>query len=269
MEKVEDIRQICEIQYELLKKFADYCDAHQLRYNLTGGTLLGAVRHKGFIPWDDDVDVAMPRPDYERFLKISGGKLDEYTEVSVFENNVHHSRLFMRVVDNRTLYRHKYYQSQYEHHLGIDVFPIDGVPSNKKERKKYFRQIAFWKQMFSLSQSAWGKSTNPFRAVAKTLASIPARIMGRNYIYQKVMKIVEKYPFEDSQLIGITTGVYLEKEVCKKTDFYPECEVEFEECKFKAPGCIDKYLKGLYGDYMQLPPEEKRIRKHSFEVYRK
>lgn len=259
----EEIR---AIQYEILKAVAAYCDDKRLEYFLTGGTLLGAVRHQGFIPWDDDIDIAMPRPDYNKLLE-AGGALGGHYEINVFENNPAHSRLFMRVTDNRTVYAHAYYQKRYRTGLGIDVFPMDGVPEDAAQRRAYFRDIRRLKKEFALSQSAPFKSTDPLRAVVKTAASIPARCRGRKRLYQSIQKRVAQYPYETCAHVGITTGVYLEKEILEKEELFPAASLRFEGEVFRAPACYDKYLRQLYGDYRKLPKEEDRKRKHAFKVY--
>lgn len=261
------VEEIKNVQYEILKKTAEFCDANGLQYFLSGGTLLGAVRHQGFIPWDDDIDIEMPRPDYNRLLELSGGRLGEFYEVTVFENNPSHARLFMRITDSRTIYEHKYYQKKYRVGLGIDVFPMDGIPEDPADYEEYFRSIRRLKKEFALSQSAPFKSTDPFRALVKTLASIPARIKGRERLYREIMKRVEQYPYENSSCVGITTGVYLEKEIHPKEDWLPVKEVRFEGESFHAPACYENYLRQLYGNYMELPKEEDRIRRHAFLVY--
>lgn len=261
------VEEIKTVQYEILKETARFCDANGLQYFLSGGTLLGAARHKGFIPWDDDIDIEMPRPDYNRLLELSGGRLGEFYTVSVFENNPAHSRLFMRVMDDRTIYAHKYYRKRYRAGLGIDVFPMDGAPEDPQECKAYFHKVRRLKKAFALSQSAPFRSTDPVRALAKTFASVPARIKGRERLYQDIMKIVEEYPYERSSRVGITTGVYLEKEIHPKEDWFPAREIQFEEEFFHAPACYEQYLKQLYGNYMELPKEEDRVRKHAFSVY--
>lgn len=264
-----EFEEIRHIQYEILKSTAAYCDSHNLRYILTGGTLLGAVRHQGFIPWDDDIDIAMPRPDYEKLIAKSGGHLDSYYDLNVFENNPYHARLFMRIVDNRTVYLHEYYEKKYASGLGIDVFPVDGVPVEPKIQADYFRKIRYYKKLFALSQSALWKSTNPVKALGKTMISIPAHIVGRSHYYKKILTLVEQYPFDQCDMAGITIGVYLEKEICIKSQLFETTELTFEDRKFHAPICYDKYLRQLYGDYMILPPKKNRVRGHSFKVYLK
>lgn len=262
-----EFREIRSIQYEILKAAAKYCDENHVRYFLTGGTLLGAVRHKGFIPWDDDIDIAIPRPDYDKLLRLRNHSLGKHYEISVFENNPAHSRLFMRIIDNRTVYIHKYYQKKYSTGLGIDVFPIDGVPEDPGEFSAYFHAMRKLKRQFALSQSAPFKSTDPLRALAKTAASIPSRITGRENLYKRVMTQVAKYPYEECRRVGITTGVYLEKEILSKEEIFPVTDLPFEDGTFHVPACYDKYLRQLYGDYMKLPDANERKRKHAFSVY--
>lgn len=259
--------EIREIQYEILKVTAEFCDANEIQYFLTGGTLLGAVRHQGFIPWDDDIDIAMPRPDYNRFLEKSGGHLGKYYDVIVPENHPAHARVFMRVVDNRTLCVHKYYRKKYRTGLGIDVFPMDGVPEEEAEYQEYFQTMRRLKKQFDLAQAAPFKSTGLLRMLAKTAAIIPAAVIGREKPYRKIMETAAKYPYEKSRRVGITTGFYFEKEVLVKKELYPAVDLPFEESTFHAPACYDKYLRQLYGDYMQLPKEEERKPGHAFKVY--
>lgn len=259
--------EIRSIQFEILKAVAEFCDANGVQYFLTGGTLLGAVRHQGFIPWDDDIDIAMPRPDYNRFLTLSQGRLGSRYDVSVLENNPAHSRLFMRVMDNRTLYVHKYYRRKYRTGLGIDVFPMDGVPERKEECEAYFREIRKLNRQFALAQSAPFKSTNFVRAVFKTAAMIPASVMGRERPYRKIMRLVSEYPYEASRRVGITTGVYFEKEILEKADIYPAADLPFEGHMFHVPACYEMYLTQLYGDYRKLPGVEDQKPKHAFSVY--
>ena len=260
----EEIR---TIQYGILKETARYCDANNIRYFLTGGTLLGAVRHRGFIPWDDDIDIAVPRPDYERLRTLNGGKISEFYEISAFENNPAHARAFLRIVDNRTVYEHEYYQKKYRASLGIDVFPMDGTPEDGAECARYFKRMKRLIRQFTLSQSAPFKSTGLLRALEKTAASIPARIRGRERIYRELMRRVAEYPYETSRFVGITTGVYLEKEVLLKDELFPAADLSFENGVFHAPACYEKYLRQLYGDYMRLPKEEDRKPGHLFSVY--
>lgn len=255
------------VQLNILKEFAKFCDEHSLRYYIVGGTLLGAVRHGGFIPWDDDIDVAMPRPDYDRLLEVSGVEISSVYRVTSVKNCKEHSRLFMKVVDTRTTAKHFYYSDRYQMSIGIDVFPLDGVPADAKKRKRYFRKLFILKKMFSYTQTQLMRGSTKLRALLKTLAALPCRLIGRERLFFMVEKEAAKYPFEQAEEIGITFGVYGPKEIVRKEEYLPYHELSYEGITVHAPENYDQYLRQLYGDYMELPPEEDRKPNHPYTVW--
>ncbi|MCR5271618.1 MAG: LicD family protein [Lachnospiraceae bacterium] len=262
------LEEIKRIQFDILKETAGFCDENNLRYYLTGGTLLGAVRHKGFIPWDDDVDIQMPRPDFERMKKIfSEGACGRYSLVT-FENSPSHARMFARMVDRDIIYDNRFFEKKYISNMGIDIFPMDGAPPEGPEREEYFKKAKYIQNHFLWSQAKAFTGANPIRAVAKTFAMIPAKLVGRDKYYRQMTELVRQYPYESSNEVGILTAVYMEKEILKKEAYEDTCEVEFEGSMFHATAEWDRYLTNLYGDYMSLPPEKERKRKHGYEAYK-
>ncbi len=255
------------VQFHILKAFAEYCDAHQLRYYIVAGTLLGAVRHGGFIPWDDDIDVSMPRPDYEKLLEVSGGWISDVYRVTSVKNCKEHSRLFMKVVDTRTMAKHYFYSERYKMSIGIDIFPLDGVPADENVRKRYFKKLWFTKKLFSYTQTQLMRGGTKLRALIKTLAAVPSRMIGRERLYRMVERQAAKYPFDQCEEIGINFGVYKEKETVQKEEYLPYHDLSFEGVMFHAPANYDAYLQQLYGDYMQLPPMEARQPHHPYTVW--
>ena len=125
------ISEIQKIDLELLKQFLKICDKHNLKYYIIGGTLLGAIRHKNFIPWDDDIDVAMPRKDFDIFLKVANNELKDNYKLSTYFNNKEHRYYLPKLVDlNTTIMEKRYEKINKETHVFIDIFPIDGTPNN-------------------------------------------------------------------------------------------------------------------------------------------
>lgn len=253
------------IQLDILEKLSEFCDANHLRYYITGGTLLGAVRHNGFIPWDDDIDINMPRPDYERFLEIARGTLDRYTVVSAFDNT-ENDALILKVFDPTTVVCEtvKTIDGVKRHyaHVFVDVFPLDGLPSNKRLFKVHCMYIHF---LVGLCRTAINGTSG--RSLLKRLVRVPmipiAKAMGPLYWKKRIRKACLKYSFDKSDKIGVLLSRNRFKDYLNKDEYMPyDDSLIFEGKHFHAPKCYKKHLTMLYGDYMQLPPEEKRNSGH-------
>ncbi len=266
--EITDMKEIKAIEIELLKEFDSFCKQHNLRYCLTQGTLLGAVRHKGFIPWDDDVDISMFRPDYDKLIKLA----DEMPESCRFfsrENLPYHSRLYGRICNMDYVSVDAYYSEKTCGYFGIDLFPIEAVPSSEEEYNKLAKKIKILRQMFIFSNSALFKGDGFLRAfIIKPLPIIICKILGAKRIYKWYMDAVSKISFDEADSLSLICAVYTYKEKFPKSDYLDLEEIEFEGLKLPAVKNYDAYLKQLYGDYMKLPPEEKRVAHHTFKIYK-
>jgi len=254
------------IELDILLEFAKFCEENNLRYYLTYGTLLGAVRHKGFIPWDDDIDVCMPRPDYERFLQI----FDSYNvHIKLKSNRLHNmSAPFTKVIDSSTMVESQYSQGDIDTNLWIDIFPVHGVSENNEELCEDYKKVRFYRRVLGFVDCRLGVGSSNFRRYSKYVLKPLARLMGSRYCVEKIEKIALKHSYEDSKYVGMVTWASNGLgERMLKTDFEQSTEVEFEGHKFSAVACYDKYLTNIYGDYMQLPPIEQR-RTHNMVAYK-
>ena len=266
MKKIS-LDEVKNIQLNILKKFDDFCDKNNLRYYLAGGTLLGAIRHKGYIPWDDDIDVCMPRKDYEFLVNnfISNDK--NLTIKSFLLNNL--DIPFAKIVDISTKIDSKFDESEVNKHLWIDIFPVDGLPEDIYKVKEIYSRCNFYRTLLLLQDAKLGEGTTCFRKYAKYLLKPLAKFYGRKRCVEKLEKIAKSNPYETSKYVGaVTWGLYGAGERMLKSEFEKSVELEFEGYKFPAFSCWDSYLTGLYGDYMQLPPVEKR-KTHNMTVYLK
>lgn len=257
-------------QLEMLDIFADFCEKHNLVYYLSGGTLLGAVRHKGFIPWDDDIDVNMPRPDFERLLELTNHRLNDHIEIAAPLTKVSHAVSFPRIYDTRYILHSssKDGKAAYYTNLFVDIFPIEGLPSDMKKIRRHY---VLAKSCIMMRKLAYFKGVSGPMRKQKLLRYVMyplAKLTGYNVWNRLLLKLSLKYKYDECKLVGVTSGgLHTLEEIIEREGYGKPVKVEFEGKLYNAPADTDKYLTNLYGDYMQMPPEEKRISHHTFTVY--
>lgn len=251
--------EIHKYELDMFKTFVNVCEAKKLRYYLAGGTLLGAVRHKGFIPWDDDIDILMPRPDYMKFVRLDHSELfEKYISVSSYEaGNLNYP--FCKIFDTRFSIDKEYCYDETEKHLWIDILPLDGLPDSENEIKAVFRKSLIARRMLKISRATLGKGTTRLKTASKYVLKPAVNLIGRKRILKYINRLCFKYDFDKCGKIGGIAMGYGPQEAMPKSKYLPAVNVEFEGLTVNAPMCYDFYLKRLYGDYMQLPPEEKRV----------
>ena len=263
--------QIQDIELNILLQLKKVCDFHHLKLYLSGGTLLGAIRHHGFIPWDDDIDVCIPRPDYNKLIHILHQKnsMPNYLSMVCYEDG-NFEFPFMKIFDKRTEFRRQYIDDGKNSSLWIDVFPVDGLPEDRTKIKKIYRQVDKYRKYLMKSKAKPHEGKTPLR---KTLKPLYLFLVKTFYNPQKCAKkiylIANNFSYEEADYVGaVTWGLYGIGECMKKNEFEKPVDVMFEGYCFQAMSCWDSYLIGLYGNYMQLPPKEKRIT-HDMEVWAK
>lgn len=270
------------VELDILKNVANFCDVNHLRYNLGGGTLLGAVRHKGFIPWDDDIDISMPRPDYMKFIEKYNGSSENYFVKSI-ENDGSYIYTNAKVYDKRT-YLKDFLVSKSLSYSGvhIDIFPVDGIPETHISREilyliqrlliimvngssmRYIRSHKYYDSTSSLANIL-----GIFRTIMKFSAISIFKIFPTNKLVKLVNSNLERYSYNKSEyvacLVACIHGASCEK--MRKMDFEHRIKLQFEDLLFWSPACYKLYLQNLYGDYMKLPPVENRKPHHNFKAY--
>jgi lipopolysaccharide cholinephosphotransferase len=259
------------MQMDMLDTIVDFCKQNNLRYYLSGGTLLGAVRHKGFIPWDDDIDINMPRPDIEKMYSISGGKIGKYELSKGGEDPYSPACQWYRLYSDEIIIENFYggaSDTPFYHPIFVDIFPIEGFPDSDVLSQLYSWKLIFIRKMLGVSWHKGIIAKNKKAFLAHVLAYIPSKIVGYKNWNKWFQKEVKRYDFESCKYVGVTSTVqYLPREKVPKKEYMDSVMVEFEGKMYSAPGNYDLYLSQLYHDYMKLPPVEKQKSDHTFKMY--
>ena len=258
MLSLEDIQEASRV---LLSEFAEICDANGFRYDIIGGSLLGAVRHHGFIPWDDDVDVSMPRPDYEKMLSMAvDGKLcmPESRQV-ISDRNCTFPRHFARYVRQDIRRITLYASDDVCPFMGIDIFPLDGVTGNDKKFQRQVDNIQKTRRLLLLASSRKGASSRGRGvAVAKDIVRPILSLYGIYRFARRLDKLCSQVDYETAEYVGVISGMYGTKERWPKEHMLPQRLYEFDGYHFLGYENYDEYLTNIYGDYMTLPPVDKQ-----------
>lgn len=271
MERLLSKKETQDILLQMLDRLVEYLEEHQLRYYLVGGTLLGAVRHKGFIPWDDDIDIGMPRKDYDRLLEIEKTEPISPGLRLISDRTGTFTNPFSELVNINTRLDRK--TSEYIRreclvtNLFIDIIPQDGWPDDESDAKRLFKKMKWMRYLLQNGRARMGQGTTVLRKLVKIPFIILARGIGLKRILNQMDQIARRYDYDSSRYVGaVTYGIYGPGERCPREQTLRFVTVEFEGKRYQAPGCWKQYLTQIYGDFMQLPPPEKRV-DHRMQVW--
>lgn len=259
-----------EIQTQLLamlKWFHTFCAEHGIEYFAIGGTFLGAVRHHGFIPWDDDVDVGVPRQDYER-LKALMKELPRDGRY-LFEapgENKDFDYLFCKLYDTETtLVEHT--RARTKRGLYLDIFPLDGIGDTREESLKNDRKIVTSIRFYLTRTCALRKGRKFYKNVAIVLGRcIPGFLYRKRKKAAQIDRLCAAHPYHTSRYVGNLLGITAGREIMERAIFGEPRLYPFEGIQIYGPCEAERYLTTIYGDYKKLPPEEKRVSHHDWLV---
>ncbi len=252
-----------ECQIDILDFVHEFCERNNIKYWLDCGTLLGAVRHGGYIPWDDDIDIGMLREDYEKFISTFNNESQRYACYNI-ENNPEFEYPFAKVLDTETvLYEPD--ESGLKLYVNIDIFIYDNAPDDPRLQKAMFKKRDKYVYCRYFRYSKGKASGGIFKKISVKIMYSVLKHFPVGYFEKKIIKNARKYEAYKTSLMGNFTGT--DRFVCDKSCFRECIWMEFEGKSYRAPIEYDKYLKALYNDYMQLPPEEKRVSHHSYIAY--
>lgn len=254
---------------EILKDIKRVCNELNINYFLDSGTLLGAIRHNGFIPWDDDIDIAMPRPDYEKFIRQYNKYSNPRYKVKSIETDSNYGFPYAKVYDTSTIL-YEYGKNPFGLGLSIDIFTIDGYPDSEEERKTHYQDVI---KIFDKYAAIEGLSTckysiNP-RYYKKNIKIFLAKHFLQRYKAKQVIKHAKFYDYDKTNYAGIKVCIYYhpQDKYMKKSCWNPTSHI-FEDDNYTIPEGFDLVLKSNYGNnYMTPPPENKRNSTHGLEIY--
>lgn len=253
-------------QIKILNSFADFCTANSLSYYLYAGTLLGTVRHQGYIPWDDDIDVTMPRRDYDRLHSIASaqGAINGFSLCSP-SLTPGFPWPFAKIADNPGTLVLEENGNDYRIGINIDVFPLDGWPTGVAVRWVHGTSIRLLRGLIYSHHSPPSFKGSNLRESVLVLAKPVAKRISLDWLIRKISARASRYSTEDSGLAGV---VVWDPELVPTRAYSEVAELPFEKRRYRAPGGYDIVLSAMYGNYLQLPPPELRVSPHGIEAFR-
>ena len=252
-----DIRPLQLHILKILQAVDEVCQEHHLRYYLWAGTMLGAVRHKGFIPWDDDMDICMPRKDYDTLMAHAHEWLPKPFEAVCAETDPNYPGPFGKIQDGSTTLIEREHIN-YIGGLYIDVFPLDGVCSSKLLQRLNFARYEFWKRVIYYIHRDPFKHGKDLSAVVPLLCQ---KLFTNRYVQQKLRHIMMRYDYDQCDLIADYDDG--KNGIISKAVLGQPTPIKFENIEFMGVEHYDTYLSTKYGDYMTIPKHDEQ-RQHDF-----
>ncbi|MBR3299595.1 MAG: LicD family protein [Clostridia bacterium] len=265
----EEIRALQLVELDIMRKVLDICDRHDLKYFMLGGTLLGAIRHKGFIPWDDDMDIGMPRPDYEKFIRIAAEELKAPYQLHAIQNEklkLDYYYYYARVENTDVMLER---QGTLKYNMipaWVDIFPLDGAPSKPLEMRKWFTDIEKRSKWFLRAQASYYARSmerrDPKSIKAKIMRIVVSmkldRLISTKHTWKKLDEVVRRYNYDECAYLANCLGYWAEREYFHKMIYGEGKMYQFEDLQLRGPEDYDFVLKQMYMDYMTPPPETDR-----------
>jgi lipopolysaccharide cholinephosphotransferase len=266
-----NLRELQLAELDILKRVLFFIKDNNLSYFILGGTLLGAVRHKGFIPWDDDIDIGMPREDYELFVQNIKNSLPEFLQIRNFKDDPLYDQYVTRIEHKYIVLKRDDAREVKETFLWIDIFPLDGMPSGKIKQKVHMFRLLLRRLLLQYSKFKKGVNVKKRRSLFEKLLIICGHAITvffkpntRKQLFV-IDHLLKKYPYNSSDYLVNFMGAYKFKEMFPQTYYGNGSPYQFEDIEVCGPVEYDKILSQMYGNYLEFPPEKERF-SHSISV---
>lgn len=247
--------------FEMFKWLVQFLDSHSLNYFIIGGTMLGAIRHGGFIPWDDDIDIAMPRNDYEKLLDLFEKPIENYCVESPRNNEKDYVYGFSKFYDLRTTLIEDLIPPVIRG-IYIDIFPLDGIGNTFEASLKNYKKVDRLNMLLTMRVAKYRKDRKFWKNIAAMIGKLiplsPSRLA------KKLDLSCKKINYNDAEYVGNLMSTYRSREIMEKRIFGRPTKYKFEGLDVTGPECYEEYLTILFHDWRKLPPEEKRKSAHDF-----
>ena len=270
-ENQNDLRKLQLVELDILKEFLRICKKHHLRYYALGGTLLGAVRHEGFIPWDDDIDVGMPRPDFRRFEKIAEKELPEYLHYCSFKKTKGYHHYVPRITDSRVKVIDESAAVDAEKEAWIDIFPLDGMPGNKYLRKFHCFRLLIARARVNYSLFSTNVDLKRKRPLHEQILINAGKILPVEKIFRtdrelkRLDRMMQKYSYDSSPYLVNFMGIHKLKEMFHRKHYGKGADYPFEDISLRGPKDYDFVLRQMYGEYWN-PPSAQEMNHHNTRI---
>lgn len=265
---MNDLRTLQKAELNIMKQVLAVCEKHSIPYYMLGGTLLGAVRHQGFIPWDDDMDIGFPRPDYERFLHYAAEEINPPYQIRMLQmKNDKYFYYYPRVVNTEIQMKRKAGYKEIIIPAWVDIFPLDGVPMNVDIRSKWLKKCDFSKKLFIRSQYLYLGPTKQkiqteqfwLKTMNRLFLALRAdKLISTEWAWNKLDQALKENDYDQCDTIINYCGYWGLKEMFPKSVYGKGRLYPFEDLMLNGPEDYDYVLKQMYGDYMTPPPEDQR-----------
>ena len=271
---MDDLRKLQMELLDVLKEFQAICQTNNLSYFPIDGTLLGLVRHEGFIPWDDDIDIGMPRKDFERMTKVLSCKLPKemyYRYYKIMDSHAKDMQYGVRLYSKKAQIKTNFYNKEEIEDINIDIFPIDGMPDGKVRYWLYQKELLIVKAITKLSQINYIRTFVKRSPLEKFLIKFGKtirldKVLDTKKWYSRLDRLLQKYPYESAKIVGVFWSDYRFNEMVPKICYEPAQMRKFEDTEMPCPANPEQILQQLYGDW-QHPPKDGAKQKHPVSIY--